>query len=665
MKRSSSKPKTNMKKIVTIIALVLITFSLFSQPNNSLMIINGREITADEFERVYNKNNNIAPDIEQKSIDDYIDLFINYKLKVIEAESKGYDTMKTFLDEFDGYTRQLAKPYLQNQEIKDKLIKEAYDRSLYEVDASHIMIRLGDNPSPGDTLKAYEKIMAIYSRIKAGEPFEEVAKATSDDPSVKENLGKLGYFSVFRMVYPFENAAYNTPVNGVSKPIRTRYGYHIVKVHDKRPTKGSLEVAHIMTRIPQDASAPEIQAAEEKINNAYHELMSGANWEETVKKYSEHQRTKEVGGNIGWLKTGQAPPEFLDPCFELEVGGISKPLRTRGGFHIAKILNKKQADSFEESKEKIANRIDNDPGRKAKIQILKDNEFKAKYGYKLYPENAGPLVGLLDSSIYETKWDVSVAKTYMKPIVKIANIVYTQFDYAQYLSKLPKLKTLRKPFDFIISENLQEFASNKLNDYAMTKLPEENSEYKNLLQEYHDGILLFNLTNDMVWEKAQEDTVGLEKFYTTAPKYKWNERIDVKIYEYNNEDFTAKLPKLAKKQIKKNLDDSFIFDNLCPQDSVQCVTISQKTYEKGQDAIAEKLNWKKGAYTLLNKDDNNYLYYIINTHPVKDKQLNEARGLYIADYQTYLEEQWIKELREKYSIKINEDVLNSVKENNK
>lgn len=654
-----------MKKIVPIFALILINFGLFSQTDGILMTIDGREITASEFERVYNKNNNITPNTEQKSVDDYIDLFINYKLKVIEAENQGYDTMKTFLDEFNGYTKQLAKPYLQNKEIKDKLIKEAYERSLYEIDASHILIRVDENASPGDTLKAYIKAKEIYSRIKAGEPFEEVAKATSDDPSVKENVGKLGYFSVFRMVYPFESAAYNTPVNEISKPVRTNYGYHIIKVHDKRPTKGSVEVAHIMTRISKDASAPEVQAAEEKINKAYHELMEGASWSEIVTKYSEHQRTKEAEGKIGWLKTGQAPAEFMNACFEKETGEFTKPIKTQGGFHIAMILNKKKADSFEESKEKISNRIDNDSGRKITIQTLKDNEFKSKYGFKLFHENSATVLQLIDSSIYEAVWNANIAKDLNKPILKVGEKTFTQYDFAQYLSGLPKIKTFKKSIEYIVSEGLDDFASEKLNTYAMDQLPVENVEYKNLLQEYHDGILLFNLTNDMVWKRAQEDTSGLENFYKTSSKYKWGERIEVKIYKYTKKDFSAKLPKLAKKQIKKNLEDTFILENLCPQDTVPCVTINNKTYEKGQDAIAEKLNWSKGAYTVLEEGDEIFFYYVINAHPVKDKKLNEARGLYIADYQSFLEEKWIKELREKYPIKINENILKTVKENNK
>lgn len=651
-----------MKKTISILVFSLITLNIFCQSENILMTIDGKDITAEEFERVYTKNNNITPNTEQKSVEEYIDLFINYKLKVIEAENSGYDTMKTFLDEFSGYTKQLAKPYLQNQELKDKLVKEAYERSKYEINASHILVRVDANALPEDTLKAYEKISAIRARILAGEPFEEVARATSDDQSVKQNGGNLGYFSVFRMVYPFESGAYNTPAGEVSKPIRTRFGYHLIKVNQKRPARGAIDVSHIMTRIPKDASGPEIEAAKEKIEKAYHELMNGAKWEDVVAKYSEHQRTKENGGKIGWLKTGQAPEEFLDVCYGLKVGDFSKPIKTQGGFHIAKINDKKDIESFEETKEKIAKRVDSDPGRKQALVNLMDNELINKYGFKTMPENALEIANVLDSAIYFGNWDINKARQLKKLILKNDKISYTQFDYAAFLADQSRFKMKGKSFEAIASNFIHDFISDKLNEYAISQLPNENKEYKYLLQEYHDGILLFNLTNDMVWKKAQEDTTGLEAFYKSAKKYKWDERIDVIIYEYTNNEFTAGLPKLAKKQAKKDLDNSFIISNLCPEDSVPCVTVTKKTYEKGHDAITDKIKWEKASYTVLNNDDTIYFYYVADTHPVEDKKLNEARGLYIADYQTYLEKKWVAELRDKYEIKINNEVLDSLKE---
>ena len=649
-----------MKKIFPIFALLLTTLNLLSQ--NSIMTIDGKEISTDEFERVYSKNNNITPNTEQKSVDEYIDLFVNYKLKVIEAENQGYDTMKTFVDEFNGYTKQLAKPYLQDKTLKEELIKEAYERSKYEVRASHLLLKLDDDALPKDTLKVYEKIMEIRSRVIGGEPFGEVAKATSDDESVKQNGGDLGFFSVFRMVYPFECGAFNTEIGKISMPVRTRFGYHLINVTDKRDARGSVNVAHVMTRVPKEASAPEKQAAIERIEEAYHKLMNGADWSEIVQEYSEHNRTKENDGNIGWLKIGQAPENFMEECFKLDVGQFSKPIETDGGFHIAKIIEKKPIGSFEESKDKIAKRVDSDRGRIEALQHLMDGELKAKYGFDFHPENSEAIVSYLDSSIYEMTWNPGATSGLQKTIVKVGDITYTQSDYAVYISKLSRPKVNGKSFNKIVSTYLQDYASELLKEYAMSQLPNENDDYKHLLQEYHDGILLFNLTNDMVWKKAQEDTMGLQGFYKTAKKYEWGERIVVDIYEYTNNAITEKLPKIAKKKAKKALDISFVTNSLCPEDTIPCVKIESKTYEKGQDSLAEKLPWEKGAYTTISEDGNIFFYYVKKTHPAESKKLNEARGLYIADYQTYLEEQWVNSLREKYTVEINDDTLKALKD---
>ncbi len=650
-----------MKKNIFIISLLLTCAFSFSQTgSNYLMKIDGKEISSEEFLRVYNKNNNITPETEKKSIDEYLDLFINYKLKVIEAENLGYDTVKSFIDEFSGYRDQLAKPYLQNEEIKESLIKEAYERYKAEVRASHILIRCPDNASPEDTLKAYEKAKEIRARIVGGEPFNEVAKATSDDPSVKENSGDLGYFSAFRMVYPFETGAYSTPVGKVSQPVRTRFGYHIIKVTDKRPSKGAVKVAHTMTRIPKGASAPEKKAAKEKIDSAYKALMEGKKWEEVVQHFSENPRTKENNGEIGWLQSGQAPLNFLDACYALDINGFSKPVETEGGYHIAYLLEKKPIETYEEAHEKLARKIDQDNKRKETIKELMNSKLGNKYGMKTNRQNANELLPLLDSSIYNREWKPDVASGKNKVVVSFNDKKYTQYDFAKYIHE-GKYTSRTNSFQDIISRSFTGFAEDMLVSYAMKMLPKENPEYKFLLQEYHDGILLFNLTNELVWQKAQVDSSGLEVFYKTTEKYLWNDRIRVNIYEYENNSFTAKLPKLAKKHTKKKLGNDFLTKALCPDDSIACIKSNSKTYEKDQDAITAKFKWEKGSYTTMNEDNMNYFYYVVEVLPAQPKKLDEAKGLYIADYQNHLEKQWINSLREKYSIDINSTELEKIK----
>lgn len=650
-----------MKHIFFILSITVFCFSAFGQSNeNVLLTINNHEVDSEEFARIYNKNKDITPDDERKTVDEYLDLFINYKLKVIEAQNMGYDTAKSFVVEFSGYKNQLAKPYLQNSELKDSLIQEAYDRSKIEVHASHILIRVKEDALPKDTLKAFDKIMGIRARVTAGEPFSEVAKATSDDPSVKENGGDLGFFTVFRMIYQFETAAFNTPKGKISMPVRTREGYHIIKVHDVRKARGKVKVAHTMSRIPRNATAPEIQAAKDKIDAAYKELMEGAKWEDVVQKYSENPRTKQRNGEIGWLHTGQAPEEFLDACYELDINGFSKPIQTVGGFHIAYLLEKQEIESFEVAKEKISRRIDNDRLRKQALKDIMNSELSQKYGMTTNIENALALTAVFDSSVYNGKWNPDAATELTQDVVSFNSKSYTQHDLAQHLSSNRYSKSTQS-YENIIHAALLDFSEKMLFDYAMEMLPVENSEYKYLLKEYHDGILLFNLTNDMVWQKAQDDSVGLEQFYKKADKYMWNERIEVIVYEYTDDKFTTSIPKIAKKQFKKNLGDEFIVESLCPNDSTPCVNSSRKIYEKGSDAIADKLTWTEHTTTLISDAEKNYLYYVVDVMSGEPKKLSEARGLYVADYQNYLETKWILELREKYTFNVNQDELSRIK----
>ncbi len=642
-----------------IIVLITFAFTFFAPlflkaQTDTLLSISEKVFSSDEFLRVYNKNIDITPEADKKNFDEYLELFINYKLKVIEAHTKGYDTMPSFISEFNGYRQQLAQPYLENKTYQEKLIQEAFERSLIEIDASHILIKCDEFASPKDTLKAYDKIASIRARVLGGEPFEQIATAVSDDPSAAENKGHLGYFTVFRMVYPFETAAYRTPAGQVSAITRTSFGYHLIKVHNRRNSRGSVKVAHIMTRIPDGASEPEKMASKEKIERAYQDLQNGKPWNEAVKEYSENPRSVDRDGEIGWLRTGQAPDEFLDPCFKLNNGEYTQPIETKGGYHIGYVLAKYPLETFEEAEERITKQVERDNIRKATLKHQQYSELKNQYPLTIYPENTAEILNLMDSSFYRKNWDATKASNLNKEILQIGDSSYLQYDFALFLGGRKARVNKNQSFETNLQVNLEEYADAKLYDYAMAKLPEINSEYKNLLQEYYDGILLFNITNDQVWSRAQSDTSGLEAFYQQANKYKWNERIGVNIYTYTDSNFTASLPALLKKQQKKgNLGIDYLQTNLCGSDTISCITLEKKIYEKGIDAMADKLTWKKGTYLVENDQAIHYFFYVSEIWPVEDKKLNEARGLYISDYQNYLENEWMKELRGKYQIEIN------------
>lgn len=652
-----------MRVFVSIAFTLLFCAPVFLKAQtDTLLSISGKPFSSDEFLRVYNKNIDITPEADKKDLDEYLDLFINYKLKVIEAQAKGYDTLPSFISEFDGYRRQLAQPYLENKSYQEKLIQEAFERSLIEIDASHILIKCDEFASPKDTLKAYEKIAAIRARVLGGEPFDQIASAVSDDPSAAENKGHLGYFTVFRMVYPFETAAYNTPAGQVSAIVRTSFGYHLIKVHNRRNSRGSVKVAHIMTRIPEGASEPEKMASKEKIERAYQDLQNGKPWNDAVKEYSENPRSVDRNGEIGWLRTGQAPEEFLDPCFKLNNGEYTSPIETKGGYHIGYVLAKYPMETFEEAEERITKQVERDNIRKATLKQQQFSELKNQYPVTIYAENIAELLSLMDSSFYQKKWDATKASGLNKEILHIGDSSYSQYDFALYLGGRKARVNKNQSFETNLRINLEEYADAKLYDYAMANLQHINVEYKNLLEEYHDGILLFNITNDMVWDRAQTDTSGLEAFYQQANKYKWNERIGVNIYTYTDSSFTAALPALLKKQQKKgDLGIDYLQTNLCGSDTIACITLEKKIYEKGIDAMADKLTWKKSTYLVEKDQALNYFFYVAEIWPVSDKKLDEAKGLYISDYQNYLENEWMKELRNKNQIEINTPLFEKLK----
>jgi peptidyl-prolyl cis-trans isomerase SurA len=649
-----------MKNNISIFLLLIVSQLSFCQEKDTLLTIDGNSIGTDEFLRIYNKNSSIAEE-NQKSIDDYLDLFINYKLKVIEAESLGYDTMKTFTKEMAGYTKQLAKPYLENNEALDSFIIEAYNRSTEEINASHILLRLDKNATPKQVDSVYKEIMRLRSEIISGKSFQQVIDENSPNPNDKIG-GDLGWFSVFRMVYPFETGAYNTPVGEVSMPVRTEYGYHLILVNDRRPFRGEVMVAHIMTLLPKNATDLDKEAAWQKIQKAYAELEAGADWNETVEKYSEHKASIRKGGNVGWLHTGNAPEEILDIAFALDTGTYSKPFQTDYGYHIVKPLEFKSNPTFEEAKPEIEKKIRSttDITTITRNQLL--DRIKPEYGFNVYEDRMEPIYKLADSTMYLGTWNPDVAKNLVDTVFYIGDKVYTQYDIAKEIAK-KRIISRNTSLENQIWSKVKKFIDDEIIAYEEGQLPEKYPEYKYLLQEYHDGILLFNLTEDKVWHKAIEDSIGLENFYNSLPeKYKWEKRIAMTKYTYSDSALFSPLMKAAKNRAKKGLDATAVSKVICPMDSLPCISFTELKYERGDNAVADSIAWVKGSYLTTRDGDKYILYYVDAVLPEQEKGLSDARGLYTADYQSYLEKQWIDELRSKYAIEVNEDTLNKLKE---
>lgn len=650
-----------MRKTVILLKLlfVVVTLSVAQNSQEVLLTIEDEKVTSDEFLRIYNKNNNIENQIDPKTIDEYLELFINFKLKVLEAESLGMDTLSSFKNELAGYREQLTKPYLRDDSYDDLLVEEAYERTKKEVNASHIMVRLDEFAPPKDTLLAYEKIMDIRQRVLDGEPFDVVAKATSDDPSVQQNGGNLGYFSAFRMVYPFENAAYTTPVGEISMPIRTKYGYHIVKVHDKRPSLGSVQVAHIMVATPQTMTLEQRKEAQERASEIYEGVKNGEDFAELAQKYSDDKGSGRNGGVLRWFSTGQMVPEFEQAAFELnEAGEVSEPVKTAYGWHIIKLIDKKPIPSFEEMKSDLAQRIKRDQRSRVGQEVFIE-KLKKEYGFQENPEALEDFYAVVDSSVFLKQWEKSKAAHLNKTLFTIDG---NEFNQSEFLDFFVNHNKPSKPIgiEVYINNIYEDFVDESIIDYEKSRLETKYPEFRYLMEEYHDGILLFDLTDKMVWSKAVEDSIGLQEFYEeNKTNYMWGERLDAIIFSFEDNSILSSLRKVAKKGVRKNYSGEFIKKSVC--DTLDCLSFETGKFEKGQNDLIDKVTWEEGIFEPFNENGGSKLVMVKEVVAPEPKKLDEAKGLITADYQNNLEKQWIKKLREKYDISVNQDVLQKVK----
>jgi peptidyl-prolyl cis-trans isomerase SurA len=647
-----------MKKFRNLaLLLAFLPLAAWSQ-DEVLLTIGDQPVKRSEFERIYHKNNRVDG-YEQKSVADYLDLFINFKLKVLEAKNQGYDTMRSFVTELAGYRDQLAKPYLQNRKVIESQVKEAYDHTVNEVNASHIMAKLPANPGPADTLNAYNRIMDIRKRVMAGESFEKIAREASDDPSAKQNEGRLGWFSAFMMVFPFENAAYHTPVGSVSMPVRSKYGYHLIKVNAIRPALGEIKLAHIMTRASKNETPDKIALAKDKIFKYYDMLKQGTSFSEVARNYSEDAGSARTGGQMRWLKSGELPPDIEEAVFSLKDSGeYSIPLQSDYGWHIFQLHQKRPVATYEKMKNVLEERIMSDDRGKVAEQS-KINEIMKESGFVKYGENIDAVAQVMDSAVYTGTWNPAPAGDLIEPVFTINGKEYTQKDLAAYITQtkrfrkeLTLMQIARSKCDELINKELLAFESGQLEN----KYP----EFRYLMEEYHDGILLFNITDNKVWSKAVKDSAGLKTYFAQHQgEYNWNERADVTVYTLKDAEWLNSVKKLAPKRSAKKWSSPEFISMICPNDSVPCMTVTDGRYEKGDTAVTGKFPWKKGSVTV---SDSGKKVVVVNAilAPMP-KTLGEIRGQATADYQNFLDQQWIAQLRTKYPVTINQEVLKNVR----
>lgn len=633
-----------------------------------ILTVAGEEITKSEFLNVYQKNNVNGEVIDRKSLEEYMELYINFRLKVKEAESLGMDTMRSFKDELAGYRKQLAQPYLIDEKMNRSLLEEAYNRKKEDIRASHLLIKVDRNAAPADTLEAYKKIMSLRKRVMKGEDFGKLAAEFSDDLSardrtvdnrvVKGNRGDLGYFTVFDMVYPFETGAYNTKVGEVSNPIRSDFGYHLIYVTDRKPALGKVQVAHILLKAKTQATAADTAEMDKKAQEIYERLLKGEDFTALAQQYSDDKTTSTKGGVLPWFGANRMIPEFIKEVSKLEkIGDVAKPFTSSFGWHIVKLIDKKDIGTYEDNLNDLKQNLSrSDRAKKSEDALISKIKDEYKFTQNLKAKNE--FYKVVTDTIFKAGWSTDNAKELNKVLFTIGRHQYTQQDFALYLVQNQK-KSAPENINAYVDRMYSAFVNQKLLEYEDSQLESKYPEFKALMKEYRDGILLFELTEQKIWSKASKDTTGLEAYYNANKQnYMWQQRADASIYTLNSTD--KKILESLRSAVKKGLTDNEILE-LINNDSTTVLSIDRRKFEKEENQLVDRIKWAKGETSESVEDGKTTIIKINEVIEPEPKKLNEVKGLVTANYQDYLEQQWIKELRNKYPFKVNQEVLSSIK----
>lgn len=661
--------KKSVFGLIVLIFLTITAIPVFAQDSDPVILnVAGEEISRSEFLNVYMKNNVNSEVLDRKSLEEYMELYINFRLKVKEAEALGLDTVRSFRDELAGYRKQLAQPYLIDEEMNKSLLQEAYDRKKTDIRASHILIRVDRNAAPADTLVAYKKVMNLHKRILKGEDFGKVAMEASDDLSardrqmegrtIKGNLGDLGYFTVFDMVYPFETGAYNTPVGEVSMPVRSDFGYHLIKVTDRKPALGRVQVAHIMMRLPADASAEDSARIAAKAMEVYTRILNGEDFARMAEQNSDDKSTASKGGVLPWFGANKMIPEFISEITKLKnLNDVTKPFLTSFGWHIVKLLDRKDIGAYEDVVNELKQSLTrSDRAKKSEEALL--NRIRREYKYTENLKARDDFYKVVTDTIFSAKWSAQQAAGLKKTIMTIGRQSFSQQDFANWLAKNQR-KRAKEDIRTFVNGMFTTFVNETLLAYEDSRLESKYPDFKMLVKEYRDGILLFELTDQKIWSKAVKDTTGLEAFYNqNKGNYMWEQRLDATVYTLESTD--DKMIAGLRKAIAEGLTDTEMLTRF-NTDTTSLLTIDHRKFQKGDDELIDSLEWKPG---LAPESIDDGKVRLVNIHALlspEPRKLNEARGLITADYQNYLEQEWIRELRARYPFKVYDEVLSSIK----
>lgn len=664
-----------MKKMMLGVALLLAAVSVQAQvsDNDVLLIVGDDTTTVGEFARMHAKNAKQTQLVSyQQSLRDYMDLYVNFRLKVKAAEDAGFDTVGYVQEELHNYRAQAAEPYMMDSELKERLVREAYDHFGYDVRARHILFSLPEHAEPADTLKVYRLAMAVRDSILKGADFAEMAYRHSDEIARRRKRGTtvftgregdLGYFTAFGMVYPFEQAVYNMKVGEISKPVRTRFGYHIIQLLDKQKALGKVSIAHILVKeTAADTTEGAKAAVKDKIDEAYDRLEQGDAFEMVARRYSEDAATADYGGGLPEFVVSRMIPEIVGAVYGMKPGTYSKPIHTRLGWQIIYLYNTSGIDGLEVLRPDIEYRISSNRDMRAEMPLQSfAHRLMREYGMKENPAVLSQFIkNLVTDDIVKGRWVFdSTDNLYAKTLFVYDGKNVPLREFARYVAEKQRMSHGSK--DFVVRKMYDAYKNAYAFQHELLKLDVKYPEFKDLMTEYRDGVYLFEMMNDRVWSKASQDTVGLEKFYEEhKADYMWPEKADAVLVIYDvREAATEKVRKWINKayatgktdagQLQAEADKKF---------GKGAVRVEEGLYAPGESMFLDRIAWEEGVSNdILSGESLKAFAVIRGIIPEKQKKLEEVRGLVITDYQNYLDKTWIEELKARYPVLINETVF--------
>ncbi len=650
------KSYRRMKK--GIISALFFSFAIWSHSQTAdpvVMKVGTESVPLSEFEFIFLKNHPKDKAVTRADLDEYLDLFVNFKLKVQAAREAGIDTSAALLNEFNGYRKQLAQSYLKDKETEERLIVELTERLKTDLNVSHILIKAkSDCMLPADTAELFKKAMDIRKRILKGEDFAKVANEVSEDSYSNKSGGNLGWFTGLMWAYPFESAAFNLKKGEVSMPVKTSLGYHLIKVNDSRPARGDLKVAHIFVA-PASQSPEDMAKAKVKADEAFAQLKGGTPWLEAVSRYSEDKTTVAAGGELPVFGIGKMVQEFEDAAYSIEnIGDYTAPVATKYGYHIIKLLNKIDKSQSKSSRDEIRKQLVKSPRYKMVTEVFAD-KAKAEFSFSENKKTLDKIRALESQSSSKNIRLTALDSLPDEVLFTLGGKPFKTSQFAEYVkARMPKGGQVN--YCNLEVKYLNPFIEAKAMEMAEENLEKKFADYKSLVQEYREGIMIFEMMNRMVWNKAVEDTVGLAAYHErNKANYMWKERIVAQRVIAGDSATLEKVRKEAVKVASGKKDLEYLKARFNKKEAV--IAISEVVKEPAEFTDLGKVGPESKIGPVAKSKENWFFYIYSGTRAPEPKDIKSAKGAVITDYQNYLETEWLKELKAKFPVTVYKDVM--------